>query len=50
MHKRKGKEMTNTKTRSSWKFTAEIKAKVAMEALLLLVVQTSGRIIFLADS
>ncbi len=33
MQKRKGKKMTNTKTRSRRKFTAEFKAKVAMEAL-----------------
>lgn len=34
MHKRKGEEMTNnTKTRSRRKYTAEFKARVAMEAL-----------------
>ena len=33
MQKRKGKKKTNTKTRSRRKFTAEFKAKVAMEAL-----------------
>lgn len=33
MQKRKGKKMTNTKTRSRRKFTAEFKVKVAMEAL-----------------
>ncbi len=33
MQKRKGKKMTNTKTMSRRKFTAEFKAKVAMKAL-----------------
>ncbi len=33
MHKRKGKKMIYTKTRSHRIFTAEFKAKVAMEAL-----------------
>ncbi len=33
MQKRRGKKMTNTKTRSHQKFTAEFKAKAATEAL-----------------